>query len=81
MINYNKQFNINPSVACGDKSISHRALCMAAVATNKSVIRNLSLCKDVLCTVNCLRALGADIVLDGNVVHDCLFISQDKIMA
>ncbi|MBQ2710700.1 MAG: hypothetical protein IJF66_02000 [Clostridia bacterium] len=65
MINYNKQFNINPSVACGDKSISHRALCMAAVAKNKSVIRNLSLCKDVLCTVNCLRALGADIVLDG----------------
>lgn len=36
---------------------------MAAVATSNSVIYNLSLCEDVLCTLRCLRTLGADIVL------------------
>ncbi len=42
---------------------------MSAVATGSSVIRNLSLCQDVLCTVDCLRALGADITIDGTTAR------------
>ena len=84
MIRLNGQFNINCEYAGGDKSISHRALILAAIASGESVIRKLSLCQDVLATCDCLRALGADITLDGttatvtpiktptdNVVLDC----------
>ena len=44
----------------------HRALILSSIANGKSVIRNLTLSRDVLATVNCLRKLGAIINLDGN---------------
>lgn len=65
MINLNGQFKLNTNIASGDKSLSHRALMLAAIAENASVVRNLALSRDVLSTVECLRALGADIRLDG----------------
>ena len=84
MLNFNSQFNINPSVCYGDKSLTHRALTISAIASGKSTIRNIALCNDVLATVNCLRTLGAQIEIDGttatvvpistpndNVVLDC----------
>lgn len=66
MLRINGQFNINTSVVHGDKSVSHRALILSSIANGKSVIRNLTLSRDVLATVNCLRKLGAKINLDGN---------------
>jgi 3-phosphoshikimate 1-carboxyvinyltransferase len=42
----------------GDKSISHRALILNSLALGNSQISNLSLGKDCLSTLNCLRALG-----------------------
>ena len=84
MLNFNSQFNINPSVCYGDKSLTHRALIISAIASGKSTIRNVALCDDVLATANCLRTLGAQIKIDGttatvtpistpndNVVLDC----------
>ena len=47
----------------GDKSISHRALILGAVATGRSHVRGLSAGADVQSTVACVRALGAE--LDG----------------
>ena len=66
MLTLNGQFNINPSVVRGDKSISHRALILASIANGKSVIKNLPYSRDVMATVDCLRTLGAKIVLDDN---------------
>lgn len=57
--------NIAGDIQCGDKSISHRALILAAIADGQSVIRNISTCRDVLTTANCLRALGAEIDICG----------------
>ncbi len=84
MLNLNGQFKFCPDYIGGDKSISHRALILASVADAESVIRNLSICSDVLTTVKCLRKLGATINLNGttatvtpikkpngNVVLDC----------
>ncbi|MBQ4273136.1 MAG: hypothetical protein IJB95_05790, partial [Clostridia bacterium] len=84
MLNFNLQFNINPSVCYGDKSLTHRALIISAIASGKSTIRNVALCDDVLATAKCLRTLGAQIEIDGttatvtpistpndNVVLDC----------
>ena len=45
----------------GDKSISHRALILAALARGKSRIRNILESADVRSTATVLRALGADI--------------------
>lgn len=66
MLTLNGQFNIDTSVVRGDKSICHRALIFASVANGKSVIRNLTVSRDVLATVNCLRTLGAAITIDGS---------------
>lgn len=48
----------------GDKSISHRALLLSALARGESVLQNLSPGADVRSTARCLRALGVSIGLD-----------------
>src|SRR5438552_18257295 len=45
----------------GDKSISHRALLFAAIATGPSALTNLSTGDDVRATRRALEALGVDI--------------------
>ncbi len=65
MINFTSKHVVNPNVGCPDKSISHRALILAAISDGKCVIRNISLCRDVLATANCLRALGATVKICG----------------
>jgi len=50
----------------GDKSISHRALVLAALAEGRSHITGLSEGDDVACTAAAIRAMGAD--LDDDVV-------------
>lgn len=49
----------------GDKSISHRALMIGAVALGRTTIKGLLESEDVLCTVAALRALGAGIKQSG----------------
>lgn len=50
------QVNIPPS-----KSVSHRAIICAALASGTSTIHNLILSEDTLATISCLRLLGARI--------------------
>ena len=45
----------------GDKSISHRAALIAALASNSSEISNFSTARDCASTVSCLRELGISI--------------------
>ena len=45
----------------GDKSISHRAALIAALATNPSQISNFSTARDCASTISCLRELGISI--------------------
>src|SRR5215510_961779 len=45
----------------GDKSISHRAALIAALASGRSEITNFSTARDCASTVACLRDLGASI--------------------
>lgn len=51
----------------GDKSISHRALMLGAIATGDSTVRGLSGGGDVRSTAACLTALGVEI--DGDTIH------------
>ena len=45
----------------GDKSISHRAALIAALASGRSEIANFSTARDCASTVACLRELGVSI--------------------
>src|SRR5215207_3716316 len=49
----------------GDKSISHRALLLNALAAGTARVRGLGLGADVLSTERCLQALGVRIEPDG----------------
>lgn len=61
-LNVKKISSANGSVSLpGDKSISHRALVLGALAEGETIIRNLPASGAVQATVNCLKALGVDI--------------------
>jgi 3-phosphoshikimate 1-carboxyvinyltransferase len=53
----------------GDKSISHRALIIGALADGPVPIENLSPARDVQSTALCLRELGVTVTAQG--VHSC----------
>lgn len=51
----------------GDKSISHRALILNSIAKGKARIENMASGDDVRSTMSCLRALGVNIIGQGDV--------------
>lgn len=63
----------SPSKAVGtitappSKSFAHRALICGALS-QKSVISNISLSKDIEATLNCLKALGAKVIVEGDKI-------------
>jgi 3-phosphoshikimate 1-carboxyvinyltransferase len=56
----------------GDKSVSHRAVLLAALAEGRSSILGCSDGEDVAATIACVRALGADVrrLEDGTLLVD-----------
>ncbi len=66
MLNVTGDVQLNPQFIGGDKSFSHRALILAALANSPSTISNLSVCDDVLATADCLNKLGAKITIEQN---------------
>ena len=66
---------IKPSKLEGDviippsKSLAHRAIIAAALANGKSIITNVQYSKDILATIDSLKAIGADIKeLDNSLI-------------
>ncbi len=51
------------------KSMAHRMLICAALAEGESIVRPIELSEDILATSGGLRALGAEIRQEGNVLH------------
>lgn len=51
------------------KSQAHRMLLCAAMGENKVTLRCRGLSKDILATVACLKALGASVDAEGEVLH------------
>ena len=50
------------------KSMAHRLLIAAGLAEGKSIIHNIAPSEDVLATIDCLQALGADCQLEKDSV-------------
>src|SRR6266581_793536 len=53
----------------GDKSISHRAALIAALANGTSHISNFSTSQDCAATLSCLKALGVLLERQGNRIR------------
>lgn len=53
----------------GDKSISHRAAIIAALANGISTLSNFATSRDCASTLSCLRQLGVPIVSEGHLVR------------
>ncbi len=60
---FNKTINIPP-----DKSISHRAVMLGALACGESTVRNALLSEDILSTIDCMQKLGADISRENGMI-------------
>lgn len=52
----------------GDKSISHRAVILNSIARGRARIENFAPGADLSATVSCLRALGVEIVEEGDML-------------
>lgn len=52
----------------GDKSISHRAAMLSALAVGQSVLRNFSSARDCWATLDCLQALGVPAVRNDSTI-------------
>ena len=69
------QVKITPGVARGEigappsKSMAHRLLICAAMSEGESVVRGISQSADMLATLDCIRALGADAMESGDSVR------------
>lgn len=70
-----KQATITPSKLKGEvtvppsKSMAHRAIICACLAKGKSVIDNIDFSDDIESTIENMRAMGADIQVDGNKLY------------
>ncbi len=53
----------------GDKSISHRYAMIAALAEGASELRHFAAAADCHSTLDCMKALGAEVKLDKDMVH------------
>lgn len=61
------------------KSDVHRAILCAALSKGKSVISPVDLSQDILATIDCAKALGADITIEGRTAYvDGTNLFKDK---
>ena len=61
--NANGSINAQPS-----KSYAHRLLIASCLSKEESVIKNVVLSNDILATINCIKALGKEVVITGDVI-------------
>ncbi len=64
MITFNDKFHLESDVRCSDKSLTHRALIAASIADGVSVLHNVTLSSDVLCTLTALKNTVARVRLE-----------------
>ena len=66
---------VKPSKAEGailappSKSMAHRYMICAALSEGKSVVNNISYSQDILATIDCIRALGAEVIEEEERLH------------
>ena len=75
---------INKSVAKGivqaqpSKSYAHRLLIASALTNEESTIENVVLSNDILATINCIKALGKDVIIKGDYIKTIIIKNNDN---
>lgn len=75
---------INKSIAEGtikaqpSKSYAHRLLIAGALSKEESVIGNVILSNDILATINCIKALGKDVIINGDKEKTIIIKNNDS---
>ena len=75
---------INKSVAKGivqaqpSKSYAHRLLIASALTNEESTIENVVLSNDILATINCIKALGKDVIIKGEYIKTIIIKNNDN---
>ena len=68
------QIKVSPGILSGtvsvppSKSAAHRAIICAALAKGKSIISPIDLSNDIKATIECMKKLGAQLELDGDIL-------------
>lgn len=76
---------INKSVANGNiqaqpsKSYAHRLLIASALSKEESVIKNVVMSNDILATINCIKALGKEVIVTGEENKTVTIRNKDNI--
>lgn len=75
---------INKSIANGiikaqpSKSYAHRLLIAAALSNEESVISNVVLSNDIIATINCIKALGKEVIITGDNIKTVIIKNNDE---
>lgn len=75
---------INKSIAKGtikaqpSKSYAHRLLIAGALSKEESVIGNVILSNDIIATINCIKALGKDVIINGDKEKTIIIKNNDS---
>lgn len=67
-VSINKSKALGSVTAPPSKSLAHRYLICAALSDGVSVIKNVDLSEDIKASIDCIKALGALVSLDGSTV-------------
>lgn len=65
----NKAFSCEIDSIASDKSISHRCAMFSIFSKDTSIIRNFLMAEDTLNSLNIIKALGADVKIDGSYIE------------
>ena len=74
----NKIIKINKSIASGcvsappSKSYAHRMLIASLLSNENCVVKNVSMSNDIIASINCIKALGKDVVIS----KDCIYVNN-----
>ena len=69
----NGSINAQPS-----KSYAHRLLIASCLSKDESIIKNVVLSNDILATINCIKALGKEVVITGDEVKTVIIKNDEN---
>lgn len=78
------KYRVSPAFISGEivappsKSESHRLAILSSLSNKRTTVHNISLCKDVLITIDCLKQIGAKLEIKGNNLEVYSFNKRER---
>ncbi len=68
LANIKKSIAVGTAIAPPSKSMAHRLLICAGLSQQTTTVKNVAFSEDILATIDCLKAIGVNIDINGNTV-------------